>query len=90
MSKVEKEVLIKNKQGLHARPAALFVQTAAKFDSSVRIKKDDQLVDGKSIMSILSLGAEYGHRITIIAEGEDAPKVVSELEKILTEDNEEN
>ncbi|HEC69034.1 MAG TPA: HPr family phosphocarrier protein [Candidatus Omnitrophica bacterium] len=90
MNKVVKEVLIKNKQGLHARPAALFVQTAAKFDSSVRIKKDNQLVDGKSIMSILSLGAESGNRITIIAEGEDAQRAVLELEKILTEDNEEN
>ncbi len=88
MERIEKEVLIKNKQGLHARPAALFVQTAAKFDSSVKVKKDKQVVDGKSIMSILSLGAECGNKVVIIAEGEDALQAISELEKILSKDEE--
>ena len=88
MERIEKEVLIKNKQGLHARPAALFVQTAAKFDSSVKVKKDKQVVDGKSIMSILSLGAECGNKVVIIVEGEDALQAISELEKILSKDEE--
>lgn len=86
MQRIEKEILIRNKQGLHARPAALFVQTAAKFDSLVKIKKDEQIVDGKSIMSILSLGIEYGSKVVVIVEGEDASQAISELEKILIED----
>lgn len=88
MERIEREVLIRNKQGLHARPAALFVQTAAKFNSSVKVKKDEQVVDGKSIMSILSLGAECGHKVVIMVEGEDALQAISELEKILIKDEE--
>jgi len=84
MERVEKEIIIKSSQGLHARPAALFVQTAAKFDSSVRIKKDDDLIDGKSIMGVLSLGAESGNKILLIVEGDDAREAIVELEKLLT------
>ena len=83
--RIEKEVLIQNSQGLHARPAALFVQTAAKFDSTVRINKDGELIDGKSIMGILSLGAESGAKLTLIVEGDDAREAFVELEKILTQ-----
>jgi phosphocarrier protein HPr len=84
--KVEKEIVIQNSQGLHARPAALFVQTACKFDSSIRIGKDNDMIDGKSIMGILSLGAECGNKIKLIAEGDDAHEACAELEKILTQD----
>ncbi|MBN2120449.1 MAG: HPr family phosphocarrier protein [Candidatus Omnitrophica bacterium] len=84
MQKVEKEILIKNSQGLHARPAALFVQTASKFDSSVRISKDAEVIDGKSIMGILSLGAECGNKIILTVEGEDAEEAFAELEAILS------
>ena len=84
MSKIEKEVTIKGSQGLHARPAALFVQTAAKFDSSVKIKKDDEIIDGKSIMGILSLGVEQGNKVILVVEGDDAQEAVCELEKIIT------
>lgn len=81
--KVQKKVTIGSKYGLHARPAALFVQTANKFESTVRINKDDQEADAKSIMSLLSLGAENGSSILLIAEGEDAEEAVTELSKIL-------
>ena len=84
--RIEKEIVIRNSQGLHARPAALFVQTAAKFDSSVQIRKDGETVDGKSIMGILSLGAESGATITLIVEGDDAQDAFAELEKVLTSD----
>ena len=90
MARLEKEILIENSQGLHARPAALFVQTAAKFDSSVRINKDGETIDGKSIMSILSLGAEHGHKITLIIEGDDAEEAFAELEGILNRDLDKN
>ena len=87
---VEKEIVIKNKTGLHARPAALFVQIANKFDSDITIIKEDQEVNGKSIMGILMLAAEKGAKLTIIAEGEDAEAAVAELTDILVKDIDSN
>ncbi len=73
-----------NAQGLHARPAALFVQIAAKYDSTVTVSKDGESVNGKSIMGILMLGAEQHSKIHVSADGEDAEKVVQELEEFLS------
>jgi phosphocarrier protein len=83
---IKKEILIKNKQGLHARPAAIFVQIANKFDSDILVKKDEEEVNGKSIMGILMLGAEYDTLVSITAVGPDAEEAVIELEKILLEE----
>ena len=83
MSKVQKEVTILNPQGLHARPAALFVQIAAKFDSAITVTKDQESVNGKSIMGILMLGAQQNSKITITADGHDAPMALKELEEFL-------
>ena len=83
---IKKEIVIKNRSGLHARPAAIFVQLANKFDSDITIKKDDQVVNGKSIMGILMLAAEKGAKVTIMAEGDDAEKAVRELSDILLND----
>ena len=84
--KVKKEIVVRNKTGLHARPAAIFVQTANKYDSDITILKDDQEVNGKSIMGILMLAAEKGSRITVIANGDDAEEAVNELSEILLHD----
>ena len=84
---VEKVVAIKNKQGLHARPAALFVQIANKFTSEITIIKGRQKVNGKSIMGIMMLAAGLGSKITVIANGDDADKVMVELEKLLLADD---
>ncbi len=84
---VEKAITIKNKQGLHARPAALFVQIANKFSSEVTIAKGKQKINGKSIMGIMMLAAGEGSKVTIIANGEDADKAVMELEKLLLIDD---
>jgi len=81
---VEKKITIKNKQGLHARPAALFVQTANKFTSDIIVHKGKQEVSGKSIMGIMMLAAGKGSRITIKANGEDAKEAVEELEGLLS------
>ncbi len=86
METVEKEVIIQNKQGLHARPAALFVQLANKFDSSITIRKDAQEVNGKSIMGILMLAAEKGSRVAIIAQGHDAVQAVEQLIELVSKD----
>ena len=84
---VEKVVTIKNKQGLHARPAALFVQIANKFSSEVTIVKGRHKINGKSIMGIMMLAAGAGSKITVIAEGDDADKAIAELEKLLLVDD---
>jgi phosphotransferase system HPr (HPr) family protein len=86
MKTVRRKIVIKNKQGLHARPAALFVQIANKFDSQITVGKDNEVVNGKSIMGILTLGATKGSEIVIEAYGEDAEEAVSELERIVTSD----
>ncbi len=83
MAVVKKTVIVKNKQGLHARPAALFVQVANKFDSSIIIRRDNEEVNGKSIMGILMLGVEKDTPIIIEADGEDAYLAIEELEKLI-------
>ena len=84
MPLVRKKIVVKNKQGLHARPAALFVQAANKFDSRITIRRDREEVNGKSIMGILMLGAEKGTQILVEVEGEDAHLAIAELERVLT------
>ncbi|MBM3244642.1 MAG: HPr family phosphocarrier protein [Candidatus Omnitrophica bacterium] len=80
---IKKKLVVKNKQGLHARPAAMFVQVANKYDSRVKVKRDEEEVNGKSIMGILMLGAEQGSEIILEVEGEDAEEALSELEKLI-------
>jgi phosphocarrier protein HPr len=86
---IKKDVIIRNKQGLHARPAAFFVQIANKFDSDIFIIKDGEEVNGKSIMGILMLAAEQGTRICLKAIGSDAEDAISQLEKILVEEKDD-
>lgn len=81
---LEKKIIIKNKSGLHARPAALFVQIANKYDSDVTVKKGKLEVNGKSIMGILMLAAEEGSQVTLKVEGQDAGRAILELEKLLS------
>jgi phosphocarrier protein HPr len=76
---VEKEVTIKNRAGIHARPAALLVQTANKFDSQISFEKDDDRINGKSIMGIITLGAGYNTTLKVIAEGEDENEALDAL-----------
>jgi len=88
MPLIRKKLTVKNKQGLHARPAALFVQIANKFDSRITVRRDDEEVNGKSIMGILMLGAEKDSSILIEAEGDDAELAILELEKIINTEEE--
>ena len=85
----EKRIVIKNKSGLHARPAAIFVQVANKYDSEVIVKKGKLEVNGKSIMGILMLAAGKGSQVTLKVDGEDAEKAMSELEGVLAGELEE-
>jgi phosphocarrier protein len=68
---VEKTVTIKNRAGIHARPAALLVQTANRFSANIFLEKDGEKINGKSIMGILTLAATYNSPIKIIADGND-------------------
>ena len=88
MALLKKQLTVKNRSGLHARPAALFVQVANKFDSRITVKRDGEEVNGKSIMGILMLGAEKDSTIIIEADGDDAQAALEELEKIIA--NEED
>jgi phosphotransferase system HPr (HPr) family protein len=79
---MQRDFTVKNKLGLHARPAALFVQTTGRFRSSVKVRKGDQEVDGKSIMGLMMLAAEDGCTVTIFANGPDEGDVLAALEKL--------
>ncbi len=76
-------VTINNPQGLHMRPAYLFAETASRFDSQIELIKDDTRVDGKSVLSILTLGATQGSQITVEATGDDADSAIETLEGLL-------
>ena len=86
MPQLEKEIFILNAQGLHARPAALFVQIVSKYNSNVMVCKDGEEVNGKSIMGILTLGAQQNSSVIVKVDGEDAEKVLLELEELLTKE----
>jgi len=84
---VERVITIKNKQGLHARPAALFVQIANKYSSEITVAKGKQKVNGKSIMGIMMLEAGSGSKVILTANGDDAEQAVKELEALLSSDD---
>jgi phosphocarrier protein HPr len=75
----EQMVTIKNRAGIHARPAALLVQTASKFKSKIFMEKENDKINGKSIMGIITLGASYNTSLKISAEGEDEADAVAAL-----------
>ena len=85
--KVIVEVVIRNPQGLHARPAAMFVQIASKYNSNIALQKGDERVNGKSIMGILTLGIEQNAKVVLEADGDDADEVVTELTQLLTKES---
>lgn len=77
---------IRNPHGLHARPAAMFVQTAARFKSSIilrNLSRAGKEVDAKSIMDVLTAGVDQGHEIELVAEGEDAEQAVQALTELI-------
>ncbi len=83
---MEKIVTIGSKSGLHARPASLFVQHAKGFQSQITLAKDEKKVNGKSILSVLTLGAEQGDQVVLETQGEDAKSALDALAKLLEGD----
>ncbi|MFA5337263.1 MAG: HPr family phosphocarrier protein [Candidatus Omnitrophota bacterium] len=88
MERIEEEIIVSNPHGLHARPAALLVQIANKFDSRIMLEKDGEIVDGKSIIAILSLGVNSGAPLKIIIEGADAKEALEEIKEFLRRESE--
>ena len=76
---ISKTFMIQNKFGLHARPSASFVQTASRFRSDIKVEKDGQVADGKSILELMTLAAPFGTSIIVKANGEDAQDAVAAL-----------
>ena len=81
--KIEKEITIINRLGLHARPAAMFVRIASRYRSEVWVEKEGEQINGKSIMGLMMLAAGQGSKLTIRCEGADADKVMEELEALI-------
>ena len=75
----QKKIKIKNRAGIHARPAALLVQTANQFDCQIFLETESEKVNGKSIMGIITLGATYDTQINIIADGGDEDAAVEAI-----------
>lgn len=78
----EKQVQIRNRAGIHARPAALIVQTASKFSSKILLQKDHETINAKSIMGIITLGAGYETDLVIRADGPDEADAVEALHQL--------
>ena len=82
-TKIKKELIVVNKLGIHARPAAMFVKIATRFSCDIFVEKDGERVNGKSIMGLMMLAAGPGCKILVEADGNDAPQAVTELEALL-------
>jgi phosphocarrier protein len=78
-----KELIILNKAGIHARPAAMFVKIANRFGSDIFVEKDGEKINGKSIMGLMMLAAGPGSKVTIHVKGADAPAALAELEALV-------
>jgi phosphotransferase system HPr (HPr) family protein len=85
MAQASREITIRNKLGLHARPAMAFVDVASKFSSTIQVVKGDEAVDGKSIMQMLLLADTQGTQLKIQAEGDDAEDAILALEQLAKE-----
>ena len=83
MEKYQEEIIVNNPHGLHARPASILVRIASEFDSAIKLEKDGETVDGKSIIAILSLGINKGMKVKLIIEGDDASEALGALRSFL-------
>ena len=78
-----KDFKVSNKLGIHARPAAMFVKTANRFNCDIFVEKDGEKVNGKSIMGLMMLAAGPGSKLTVHATGHDASQALTELETLI-------
>jgi phosphocarrier protein len=78
-----KELVVLNKSGIHARPAAMFVKTASRFGCDIFVEKDGEKINGKSIMGLMMLAAGPGSKVTLHVKGADGPAAIAELEALV-------
>ena len=83
---ITKEAVINNLEGLHARPAVFFIQKANEFKSTIWVEKDEQRVNAKSLLGVLSLGIIKGSTIDLIADGTDEKDAVDALVELISSD----
>jgi phosphocarrier protein len=83
-NEVSHNIEIKNTLGLHARPASLFVKTASSFECEITVEKEDEVVNGKSLMGLLMLSAGYGTVIKISAKGKDCEVAIKAIIDLIT------
>ncbi|HEX3817262.1 MAG TPA: HPr family phosphocarrier protein [Chthoniobacterales bacterium] len=81
--KVQKEITIVNRLGLHARPSAMFVRVASRFRCEIWVAKEGEEINGKSIMGLMMLAAGQGSKLLVRAEGPDATDAIRELEELV-------
>lgn len=86
----EKTVRVRNRSGMHARPAGLLVKTANMYSSQIFLEKDDERINAKSIMGILILGATYNTPVKIVADGEDEQDAVDAIARLFENKFEED
>ncbi len=82
--KLTKELTLKNKYGMHVRPAGLFAKIASRFNADVEVEKDGNVVSGKSIMALMTLEAVCGTTLRVSASGPQAREVLDELEALVS------
>jgi len=81
--KLEREYVIRNRYGIHARPAAMLVKTASRFKADITVEKGTVRVSGKSIMGLMTMEASCGSMIRVVAEGEDAEQALDEIARLV-------
>ena len=81
--KIVREMVLKNKYGLHVRPAGLFAKVASRYNADVEVEKDGNVVSGKSIMALMTLEAVCGTKLVVSASGPQAKEVLDELEGLV-------
>ena len=82
-SEYVREFIVLNKLGIHARPAAMFVKVANRYKCSILVEKDEEVVNGKSIMGLMMLAAGPGSKITVTCEGEDCHDALTDIEAVI-------
>lgn len=82
-SSCTREVVVQNRNGLHARPAAMLVKTSSRFRSEIWVEKDGERVNGKSIMGLMMLAAGKGSKLNLLADGPDADKAIEEIAALI-------
>ncbi|WP_103021531.1 HPr family phosphocarrier protein [Salinibacter altiplanensis] len=79
---IEREVTIRNRAGLHTRPASMLVKTASRFESAVYLCRDNYEINGKSVIGVMTLAAEQGAVLTLVVEGEDETEAADAIEAL--------